>query len=107
MRSDALSLGALCCPSCETGLDLTALTTASDGHVMEGRLRCPSCGTDYPIRAGVPRFAAPTSSRDVENTVGAFGFQWQRASRLPGVNAPVITMRGGNSWRGFGAVPGS
>jgi SAM-dependent methyltransferase len=74
-------LHVLCCPSCGGDLTLTARDVASDGHVMEGTLACGGCASAFPIRRGIPRFAGELSG-DVERTVDAFGFQWERANAL-------------------------
>ena len=75
----------LACPAClpnpqEAGsLELEA----GDGWVEQGRLRCRSCGTDYPIEAGVPHLFAPEAgnrngARVDPRTQAAFGFEWLR-----------------------------
>jgi SAM-dependent methyltransferase len=48
---------------------------------MEGALACTRCATSFPIRRGIPRFAGELS-REVERTVDAFGYQWERANAL-------------------------
>jgi SAM-dependent methyltransferase len=73
MKPSALRF--LVCPSCRDGLELHV--DVEDGlEVMEGRLRSPGCGRDYPIRGGVPRFV-PSGSY-----AASFGFQWNRFSRV-------------------------
>jgi SAM-dependent methyltransferase len=54
--------------------------TASDGHVLTGRLTCERCGKDYPVEAGVPRFAPSSVSDAVASTVDGFGYQWTTAN---------------------------
>ena len=48
---------------------------------MEGSLTCAGCGSSFPIRRGIPRFAGDLSG-DVQRTVDAFGYQWERANAL-------------------------
>ena len=48
---------------------------------MEGSLACAGCTSTYPIRRGIPRLAGELSG-DVERTVDAFGYQWERANAL-------------------------
>ena len=48
-------LDILVCPECQNALDLRAEVRKAL-EVLEGALRCPGCGRDYPIVAGVPRF---------------------------------------------------
>lgn len=49
---------------------------------MEGELACRSCGTTYPVRRGVPRFVAPSSTPESDRTASAFGWEWQAFSRI-------------------------
>jgi len=60
----------LVCPACGKGLALDARAREGE-EVMEGSLRC-ACGQEFPVRRGVPRFAAADTG--VEN----FSFQWLR-----------------------------
>ena len=48
---------------------------------MEGALTCARCAAVFPVRRGIPRFAGALSG-EVERTVDAFGFQWERANAL-------------------------
>ncbi len=59
-----------------------AAETAADGHVMEGRLACGTCAREYPILRGVPRMVPRRLSRQVEDTVDAFGYQWRQANAV-------------------------
>jgi SAM-dependent methyltransferase len=61
----------LACPSCGEGLILHA-GREEDGEVMEGVLRSPGCGREYPVRRGVPRFVESGAY------ASSFGFQWDR-----------------------------
>ena len=68
-------LDILVCPGCQKALELR-----SDVHkgleVLEGALRCPGCGRDYPIVAGVPRFV------DTGAYASSFGRQWHWFRRV-------------------------
>jgi SAM-dependent methyltransferase len=93
MRADPLVLEVLCCPACAGRVALDAAATAPDGHVMEGTLDCVACAVRYPIRRGVPRMMPPVLARGVADTVDAFGWQWEQASRIlkdPRFSAPEV-----------------
>jgi SAM-dependent methyltransferase len=61
----------LACPKCLS--DLTCESAAGSDHdVVDGSLRCVSCGTVYPIRSRIPRFVAD------DNYAASFGMQWNR-----------------------------
>jgi SAM-dependent methyltransferase len=68
-------LDILVCPECQKALELR-----SDVHkgleIVEGALRCPGCGRDYPIVAGVPRFV------DSGAYASSFGRQWHWFRRV-------------------------
>jgi SAM-dependent methyltransferase len=80
VRADPAAVDVLGCLECGGPLRLTAVTTAGDGHVMEGRLACGRCPREYPIRRGVPRMIPRRLARQVEQTVDAFGYQWRQAN---------------------------
>ena len=82
MRSDHALLDVLGCLDCGGSLGLTATDSASDGHVITGTLTCASCARDYPVAGGVPRMTPRRLARDVEETVDAFGYQWQQANAV-------------------------
>jgi 2-polyprenyl-3-methyl-5-hydroxy-6-metoxy-1,4-benzoquinol methylase/uncharacterized protein YbaR (Trm112 family) len=64
------------CPACRSsGLALASATTATDGVVKDGTIRCESCGATFPIVTGIPRFVP------VSNYAESFGFQWNIHSR--------------------------
>lgn len=47
-------------------------------EIMEGELRCSSCSSAFPIRAGIPRFASLDHvESDKLATATNFGWQWQ------------------------------
>lgn len=48
----------LCCPLDKQDLELT--TKEQDGdEIIEGRLTCTECGTEYPIDDGIPNLLPP------------------------------------------------
>ena len=69
MKPSALRF--LVCPCCRRELALDVRHQV-DGEVMEGALRSPGCGREYPITRGVPRFV------DGGSYASSFGFQWDR-----------------------------
>jgi len=70
----------LACPACEGRLELSA-SKSEGSEVIEGRLGCPACGEDYPVRRGVPRFVGAVSPES-ERTASAFGWEWRAFSRI-------------------------
>jgi len=74
----------ICCPDDKEVLDLTVEQSETDGHIIDGMLKCSSCGKEYPIRKGVP-YMLPEASVEIEGenlgdlqekTVERFGFEW-------------------------------
>lgn len=53
----------LCCPVCKSELTLS-VTEESGEEVLEGSLRCPACGVDYPISEGIPNLLPQTGCED-------------------------------------------
>jgi len=43
--------------------------------IIEGRLSCSSCGQEYPVIGGVPRFVPR------ENYASGFGLEWTKHAR--------------------------
>jgi SAM-dependent methyltransferase len=82
MRPEPLILDLLRCPACGGATALDAQVQAGDGHVMEGELRCLGCAARFPIRGGIPRMMPAALAAGVAETVDAFGWQWQQASRI-------------------------
>ncbi len=87
----------LICPSCAGTLDLS-VTKLEGQEIMEGELRCTSCGSVFPITFGIPRFAnLDHVESDKRATAAGFGWQWQHftqedekyAEQLLGWIAPV------------------
>ncbi len=65
-----------CCPACRgEHLRLAAPADASADDIQEGVLQCASCGQQYPVHKGLPRFV-PAS-----NYAESFGFQWNRHAK--------------------------
>jgi SAM-dependent methyltransferase len=57
------------CPACHGRLDIAA-RVVSGAEVLEGTLTCLSCGAQFPIRRGVPRFVSEGAY------ASSFGRQW-------------------------------
>ena len=67
----------LSCPACQGALEISA-TEHEDNEIITGAIRCSSCGHDWPIIRGVPRFAAVDEvEQDKAATAEKFGWQWQ------------------------------
>jgi len=49
---------------------------------MEGTLTCLACGTSFPVRRGVPRFAPEAPSEVAARTASAFGWEWRAFSSI-------------------------
>jgi SAM-dependent methyltransferase/uncharacterized protein YbaR (Trm112 family) len=64
-------LKVLCCPGCAGDLELHDAGSAGT-EVELGALTCGTCGTDYPIVRGIPRFV------DSDAYVGSFSYEWNR-----------------------------
>lgn len=61
------------CPDCRsTELILDDTEEVAHGEIVNGVIRCSSCGNAYPIIRGIPRFVEPSNYAD------SFGFQWNR-----------------------------
>ncbi len=64
----------LICPACRH--------TLSGEYPERGYLTCPECGIDYLIQQGIPDFtvlATGHSSMDIKQTIGGFGYQWNKS----------------------------
>ncbi|MBI5818650.1 MAG: methyltransferase domain-containing protein [Verrucomicrobia bacterium] len=75
----------LVCPACVNAFRLEAVG-AEDTEVIEGRLTCKGCGASYPILRGIPRILPATMIEEQQRTAGAFGWEWNRFSRLLGLD---------------------
>jgi SAM-dependent methyltransferase len=73
MRLDHLKL--LACPVCHGSLTCTHSRADSSGGIADGSLGCTSCGENYPVIAGVPRFVPR------ENYASGFGLEWTKHAR--------------------------
>ena len=74
MRLEHLRL--LICPACHGGLTCLQRDVNPDGaRIEEGRLGCDSCGLEYPVVGGVPRFVPR------ENYASGFGLEWTKHAR--------------------------
>jgi SAM-dependent methyltransferase len=74
MHLDHLHL--LACPGCHGPLTcLQSDAGPSVTTISEGRLSCSSCGKEYPVIAGVPRFVPR------ENYASGFGLEWTKHAR--------------------------
>jgi|tagenome__1003787_1003787.scaffolds.fasta_scaffold20922055_2 2-polyprenyl-3-methyl-5-hydroxy-6-metoxy-1,4-benzoquinol methylase len=71
MREPLLRL--IMCPSC--GGELRAESRGGTAEIEEGRLVCQSCGSQTPIRGGIPRFV------EEEEYATAFGDEWTKWPR--------------------------
>jgi len=58
------------CTTCGKDFILANVEHQEDGSVCDGKLVCPSCGAQYPIRGGIPRFVP------VDTYAHTFGYQW-------------------------------
>ncbi len=68
----------LACPRCHDPRPLEAsVETESGDEIVAGRLICPGCQAETPIRDGVPRFVEPE-----DDYCGNFGFQWNEWKTL-------------------------
>ena len=66
----------LACPTCHG--QLTCAQNGAElqsGRFLQGILRCISCGKQYPVVAGVPRFVPR------ENYASGFGLEWTKHAR--------------------------
>lgn len=79
MKSSLLSL--LVCPACHSALTVHT-DRAEESEIMEGRLDCTGCSTQYPITRGIPRFLSHGLTEDQKATADAFGYEWTHYSAL-------------------------
>lgn len=68
-------LALLACPECRSNLDVARVEKGDEQRILEGLLKCQTCGREYPVMAGVPRFVPR------ENYASGFGMQWLKHSR--------------------------
>ena len=72
MRRETLDVVA--CPHCRAGL----VAEPASQDVVEGALRCPTCGAVYPILDGIPRFIEPDQLTGLNRRFSRLydGFSW-------------------------------
>lgn len=51
----------LCRPVCKGDLTLQ-VAVEDEKEILEGVLRCPACGVDYPIEDGIPSTSSPAGT---------------------------------------------
>ncbi len=64
----------LVCPLCLSKLGLEVSSRQAE-EILAGTLRCGTCSQDYPIRGGIPRFAAGAGY------TSSFSFEWRHWRR--------------------------
>ena len=76
MRERLLEM--IACRDCGSDFTFSVDERATDGHIMTGAIRCPSCQASYPILRGIPRFIEGIRSEADLRKVYAdsFGHQW-------------------------------
>ncbi len=62
----------LACPECHGGLKPVSVKINEGNEITEGVLSCGSCGREYPIVGGIPRFI------ETRNYASSFGYQWNK-----------------------------
>jgi SAM-dependent methyltransferase/uncharacterized protein YbaR (Trm112 family) len=72
----------LVCPQCHKALKLDVDVKDKDsGEIVEGSLKCKSCGSRFPIASGIPRMVEGFGYQKAISR--SFGFQWRsRGKRL-------------------------
>ena len=97
MRNWVLDL--LSCPHCanDVSLDISSTKSAGD-EILEGELSCPSCGREFLITKGIPRFVEGD-----ENYAENFGYQWQifrsiQIDRFSGHNLSGLRLINDTRW---------
>ena len=67
-------LDLLTCPHCtnDVSLEIKSILSNED-EIIEGTLSCASCGQDFPVTNGIPRFV-----KNSENYAENFGYQWNK-----------------------------
>ncbi|CAK0776127.1 Methyltransferase domain-containing protein [Gammaproteobacteria bacterium] len=74
----------LACPACYSDLVLVDANMELL-EVVSGDLSCSSCGKQYPIVRGIPRFLPDKMAEGERRTSSAFGWEWRTFSSLHGV----------------------
>jgi ubiquinone/menaquinone biosynthesis C-methylase UbiE/uncharacterized protein YbaR (Trm112 family) len=65
----------LACPQCRGSIEIAESSKESAIRILQGTLRCTSCGRRYPIDKGVPRLVVDVSD-DVAEVCRRYSFQW-------------------------------
>lgn len=69
----------LACPSCEGEIALGEAIKKENAEIISGKLICQTCGENFPVIRGVPRFAELEKIEpDKAETARNFGWQWMR-----------------------------
>ena len=71
----------LVCPTCQTSFQLVGEECVQD-EIVAGQLVCHDCRTTYPIVRAIPRMLPSALVEEQERTAAAFGWEWNRFSRL-------------------------
>jgi SAM-dependent methyltransferase len=84
MREEALEF--ICCPNCQGRIVFAegVKERAEDGHILSAGLRCESCGTQFPVRNGVPLLLPADLAQVKLETAARFAEEWTRWSDLRG-----------------------
>jgi SAM-dependent methyltransferase/uncharacterized protein YbaR (Trm112 family) len=83
LLSDASDLA---CPACHGDLVIAeAVRSEADRYVIEGTLRCETCGTSFPIRGGIPRFLAGVAGYNT-----SWNYKWTEIDRGRGLNHRIL-----------------
>lgn len=72
MRRSLVEL--LQCPECQGSIEIAESREENAIRILQGTLRCTSCGQTYPIDKGVPRLVKVAP--DVAEVCRRFSFQW-------------------------------
>jgi uncharacterized protein YbaR (Trm112 family) len=64
----------LACPQCRGDIEIFDVQEDNDIRILQGTLRCASCGQKYPIEKGVPRLVKVAA--DQAEVCKRFSFQW-------------------------------
>lgn len=90
------ALDVFVCPACRESLR-PRIDSRDSEEILEGTLTCDGCGSDYPIRRGVPRFVPEGAYAT------SFGYQWNwfRTVQIDSVNGSTESdemLRGTTGW---------
>lgn len=71
----------LACRQCQGSFHVS--TKRSQGaEIMEGMLSCTTCGMNFSIIRGIPRFVPPDLTAAKKATAGAFSYEWTHYTKL-------------------------